>query len=94
MFHWIANSLSGFVALLMVAFIVGFGIYVLPALLAWSMGSPQRLAVTLLDVLLGWTPSRGWTILGWIAALIWAILSGNGGSFDEDPPSRREPWMR
>ena len=88
MFQWIVDSRSGFVALLMVAFIVGFGVYALPALLAWSMGSPQRVAITLVDLLLGWT------ILGWIAALIWAIMSGNGGSFDEDSPPRREPWMR
>ena len=88
MFQWIVDSRSGFEALLMVAFIVGFGIYVLPTLLAWGMGSPQRMAITLLDVLLGWT------VIGWIAALIWAIMSGNGESFDEDPPPRREPWMR
>ena len=88
MLHWITDSRTGFVALLMVAFIVAIGVYVLPALMAWSMGSPHRMAITLVDLLLGWT------ILGWIAALIWAILSGNGGSFDEDPPPRREPWMR
>ena len=88
MFHWIADSRSGFVVLLMAAFIVAMAIYALPALLAWSMGCPQRVAITLVDLLLGWT------ILGWIAALIWVILSGNGGSFDEDPPPRREPWMR
>ena len=107
MFHWIVDSRSGFVVLLMAACIVAMAIYALPALLAWSIGSPQRVAITLVDLLLGitrldaivpqsrgWTPSRGWTILGWIAALIWAIMSGNGGSFDEDPPPRREPWMR
>jgi uncharacterized membrane protein len=88
MFHWIADSRSGFVALLIAAVIVAMAIYALPALLAWSMGSPQRVAITLVDLLLGWT------ILGWIAALIWAVMSGNGGSFDEDPPPRREPWMR
>ena len=88
MFHWIADSRSGFVVVLMAACIVAMAIYALPALLAWSMGSPQRVAITLVDLLLGWT------ILGWIAALIWAIMSGNGGSFDEDPPPRREPWMR
>ena len=55
MLHWIANSRSGFVALLMAACIVAVAIYVLPALLAWSMGSPQRMAITLLNVLLGWT---------------------------------------
>ena len=88
MFQWIVDSRSGFVALLMAACIVAMAIYALPALLAWSMGSPQRVAITLVDLLLGWT------ILGWIAALIWAIMSGNGGSFDEDQPTRREPWMR
>ena len=88
MFHWIADSRSGFVALLIAACIVAMAIYVLPALLAWSMGSPQRVAITLVDLLLGWT------ILGWIAALIWAVMSGNDGSFDEDKPPRREPWMR
>ena len=40
MFQWIVDSRTGFVALLMATFIVGFVIYVLPALLAWSMGSP------------------------------------------------------
>ena len=88
MFQWIVDSRTGFVALLIATFIVGFGIYVLPALLAWSMGSPQRVAIALVDLLLGWT------VIGWIAALIWAVMSGNGGSFDEDPLPKREPWMR
>jgi uncharacterized membrane protein len=88
MLHWIADGRSGFVVLLMVAFIVAVAIYALPVLLAWSMASPHRMAITMLDMLLGWT------VIGWIAALIWAIMSGNGGSFDEDQPPRREPWMR
>lgn len=40
MFHWIADSRSGFVALLIAACIVAMAIYTLPALLAWSMSSP------------------------------------------------------
>ena len=40
MFHWIVDSRSGFVALLMAACIVALAIYALPALLAWSMGGP------------------------------------------------------
>ena len=83
MFHWIVNSSSGFVAALMAALLVATAIYALPALLAWSLGSPQRVAITLVDLLLGWT------IIGWIAALIWAITTGDGGSFDEDPQPRR-----
>jgi len=88
MLHWIADSRSGFVALLLAACIVAMAVYALPVLLAWSMGSPHRTAITLMDLLLDWS------IIGWIAALIWAVMSGNDGSFDEDPPPRREPWMR
>ncbi|OCX75591.1 superinfection immunity protein [Acidithiobacillus thiooxidans] len=88
MLHWIADSRSGFVALLMTAFIVAMAIYTLPALMAWSMGSPHRMAITLVDLLLGWT------ILGWVTALVWAVMSANDGSFDEDLTPRREPWMR
>ena len=63
MFHWIADSRSGFVVLLMAAFIVAMAMYALPALLVWSEGRPQRVAITLVDLLLAWTPSRGWTII-------------------------------
>ena len=45
MFHWIADSRNGFVVVLMAAFLVAMAIYALPALLAWSMGSPQRVAI-------------------------------------------------
>ncbi|MHB1881134.1 MAG: superinfection immunity protein [Acidithiobacillus sp.] len=87
MLHWITDSRAGFVALLVIAFVVATGVYVLPALMAWSMGSPYRMPITLLNLLLGWT------VLGWLAALIWAVMTGNGGSFDEGRPSRQKPWM-
>lgn len=87
MLHWITDSRAGFVTPLVIAFVLALGVYVLPALIAWSIGSPYRVAITVLDVLLGWT------VLGWIAALIWVVLSGDDGSFDEDRPQRREPWM-
>ncbi|MCR1345149.1 MULTISPECIES: superinfection immunity protein [Acidithiobacillus] len=64
MLHWIADSRSGFVALLLAACIVAMAVYALPVLLAWSMGSPQRMAITLVDLLLDWS------IIGWIADLI------------------------
>jgi len=35
MLHWITDRRAGFVALLMVAFVVAMGVYVLPALTAW-----------------------------------------------------------
>lgn len=87
MLRWMTDSSTGFVVLLMVAFTLMLGVYVLPVLLAWVMASPHRVAITMLDLLLGWT------IIGWLAALIWALTSGREGSFDEEEPARKEPWI-
>ncbi|MGE4531779.1 MAG: superinfection immunity protein [Acidithiobacillus sp.] len=43
--------------------------------------------IALLDLLLGWT------VFGWIATLIWAIASGNEGTFVEDGPTRHKPSL-
>ncbi|MGC9217197.1 MAG: superinfection immunity protein [Acidithiobacillus sp.] len=59
MLHWITDSRAGFVALLVIAFVVATGVYVLPALIAWSMGSSYRMPITLLNLLLGWTDGIG-----------------------------------
>ena len=87
MLHWITGTRDGFLVLLVIAFVLALGVYVLPVLMAWSLGSPYRMSITVLDVLLGWT------VLGWLAALIWAVMTGNGGSFDEGRPSRQKPWI-
>lgn len=78
MLHWITGTRDGFLVLLVIAFVLALGVYVLPVLMAWSLGSPYRMSITVLDVLLGWT------VLGWLAALIWAVVTGKSGSFDED----------
>lgn len=41
-------------------------IYFLPSWVATRRHHPQKSAITTLNVLLGWT------VLGWIAALVWA----------------------
>jgi hypothetical protein len=41
--------------------------YVLPTLIAWLRHAPDRAAVTLLNLALGWT------VIGWIAALVLAL---------------------
>ena len=41
-------------------------LYVLPSILAWK--KTHRIPILLLDLLLGWT------VLGWVGALIWALL--------------------
>jgi hypothetical protein len=46
-----------------------FVLYFLPALIASSRHVHERVAITLLNVFLGWT------FIGWIVALIWAIAA-------------------
>lgn len=41
--------------------------YFAPAMLAWHEKHPQRAAIFALNSLLGWT------LLGWIIALVWAL---------------------
>jgi len=43
-------------------------IYLLPALVAICRGHRNALAILVLDVLLGWT------LIGWVAAFIWACV--------------------
>lgn len=49
-------------------FILGLLIYFLPSLVAAANNSRQGIAIFLLNLLLGWTG------LGWIVALIWAVI--------------------
>jgi uncharacterized membrane protein YqaE (UPF0057 family) len=47
--------------------LLGFFIYFIPAIVAWNTKGFNGIAV--LNLFLGWT------VLGWIAALIWAVQS-------------------
>ncbi|MBU2742675.1 superinfection immunity protein [Acidithiobacillus thiooxidans] len=78
MWHWLFETQTGFVFLLVVGILVVLVVYALPVLLAWSLGSPYLLGITLLCLLLGWT------VIGWIAALVWAMASGRDVAFDEE----------
>ncbi len=78
MWHWLFETQTGFVFLLVVGILVCLVVYALPVLLAWSLGSPHLLGITLLCLLLGWT------VIGWIAALVWAMASGRDVVFDEE----------
>lgn len=46
-----------------------FGLYVFPSIVATARGHHQQNAIFILNLLLGWT------IIGWIAALIWAATA-------------------
>ncbi len=54
--------------LLAIMFIGGF-LYFIPSLVAWNRSHHNTLAILLLNLFLGWT------VLGWIAALIWAATN-------------------
>ncbi len=43
------------------------GIYLFPYLVATSRNHPQDASILVLN------PFLGWTLLGWVAALIWAV---------------------
>jgi hypothetical protein len=54
------------------AFLVGYGIFVLalyflPAVIAWERGHRFTLVITAVCLL------TGWTVLGWMIALIWSL---------------------
>lgn len=49
--------------------LLAFGVYFAPAIVADSRGHKNKLAIGILNLLLGWT------VLGWIGALVWAFTS-------------------
>ncbi|TAH49265.1 MAG: superinfection immunity protein [Chloroflexota bacterium] len=51
--------------------IVGFVLYFIPSVIAFRRAHPNRTAIFALNMLLGWT------ILGWIGALVWSLTSTN-----------------
>jgi hypothetical protein len=55
--------------ILLVIFPAILALYFLPAIIAFNRRHHNRLAILLLNVLLGWSG------LGWVAALIWAVTA-------------------
>ncbi len=76
MIYWLTNTRAGFLVLLVMGALLLLVIYLLPLLLAWSMGCPHFKRIVVLDIALGWS------VIGWLAALAWAIMEGNGGTFN------------
>lgn len=57
--------------LLVVAMLLGaLCAYLLPTLVAMQRGHAQSAAIFALNLLLGWT------VLGWVAALVWSLTLG------------------
>jgi hypothetical protein len=45
-----------------------FAFYFLPALIAFLRNHKNKLAIFLLNLLLGWT------VLGWVVSLVWSVM--------------------
>ena len=62
-FRWFFGSIFG-----IIAFIIGLIIYFIPTIVAVMRHHRNLLAIILVNLFLGWT------FIGWIVALIWAIV--------------------
>ena len=74
------------IALLMIAGAVA--LYFLPGFVAERRKHPQRLAITVLNLL------GGWTAVGWLVALVWACTatrSAEQGAGSHQPPAPPRP---
>jgi hypothetical protein len=53
--------------IILVIFAVSVAIYFLPAIVAHRRSHPNAMAITVLNIFLGWT------FLGWVVALVWSF---------------------
>ena len=60
---------AGVTGALMVWWIVGLIVYFIPTIIAIKRDHPNKVAIILLNFLLGWVG------IGWIGALIWSVLA-------------------
>ena len=58
-YHWIIFA---------IVFVIVFGIYFLPAIIAISNNRKNKVAITVLNIFLGWT------FIGWVGSLVWALM--------------------
>lgn len=56
------------VLIFLILLVLGLLFYFIPALVAQNNNHPQTVAIFALNLVLGWT------LLGWIAALVWACI--------------------
>jgi hypothetical protein len=71
-----------------VLFVLGLGIYFVPSIVASNRMHRNRTAIFVLNLFLGWT------LLGWVVALVWAFAQ-SGSEQAEEPGKRvidREPY--
>ncbi len=44
-------------------------LYFIPSIVAWVRGHHNKVAITALNVLLGWS------VIGWVGAMVWSLLA-------------------
>ncbi len=61
-------QMQNFTVLGLLAVILIFTLYFLPTLIAFIRQHKNKLAIFLLNLLLGWT------VLGWVVSLVWSVM--------------------
>lgn len=57
-----------------IGFLIGLVLYFVPTIVAFNRHSRHRVPILIVNLLLGWT------LIGWIATLVWAIASQSENS--------------
>jgi len=68
--RWLLDSSHGAMVVIFLGAIFALLLYLLPSILAWVLTAVHWRGIALLNVLLGWT------VAGWIAALVWVLFDG------------------
>jgi type II secretory pathway pseudopilin PulG len=61
-------QMQNFTILELLLVVLIFALYFLPTLIAFLRQHKNKLAIFLLNLLLGWT------VLGWVVSLVWSVL--------------------
>ena len=61
-------QMQNFTILELLLIVLIFGLYFLPTLIAFLRQHKNKLAIFLLNLLLGWT------VLGWVVSLVWSVI--------------------
>ena len=62
------ETLLGIIGLTIVV-VLGLGLYFLPSICAFTRGHPSKVAILILNALLGWS------FIGWVVAIVWAFTN-------------------
>lgn len=63
-----SNNLIPLLSIILIAALTIF-IYIIPIIVAHKRQHPSRMAITVLDIFLGWS------FIGWVVALVWSCTT-------------------